>query len=129
MIWEVDEDCDGTINWPEFQACWQRCQEDKAGAQHRAWLPARRRMPTRRQLCHHRLLSLSASAGTEPRGLYNVVLFLLHDRGCSGRVTLEEVMKITYLRVGKVGRRGRLPGCGCCRRDWDGLWKGCLGPG
>jgi hypothetical protein len=31
MIWEVDEDCDGTVNWPELQACWQRCQEDKAG--------------------------------------------------------------------------------------------------
>lgn len=31
MIWEVDEDCDGLINWPEFQAMWQRCQEDKAG--------------------------------------------------------------------------------------------------
>lgn len=31
MIWEVDEDCDGLVNWPEFQAMWQRCQEDKAG--------------------------------------------------------------------------------------------------
>jgi calmodulin len=42
------------------------------------------------------------NVGTEPRGLYNVVLFLLHDRGSAGRVTLEEAMKITYLRVGKV---------------------------
>lgn len=32
MIWEVDEDCDGFVNWPEFQAMWQRCREDKAGA-------------------------------------------------------------------------------------------------
>lgn len=35
MIWEVDEDCDGLVNWPEFQAMWQRCREDKAGALHR----------------------------------------------------------------------------------------------
>ena len=32
MIWEVDEDCDGLVKWPEFQAMWQRCREDKAGA-------------------------------------------------------------------------------------------------
>ena len=31
MIWEVDEDCDGLVNWPEFQAMWQRCQDDKSG--------------------------------------------------------------------------------------------------
>ncbi|KAL4452233.1 hypothetical protein ABPG75_007895 [Micractinium tetrahymenae] len=73
MIWEVDEDCDGFVNWPEFQAMWQRCREDKAG--------------------------------TEPRGLYNVVLFLLHAKPCptggGHQVALEEAMKITYLRVGK----------------------------
>lgn len=45
---------------------------------------------------------LCICAGTEPWGLYNVVLFLLHDRGGSGRVSLEEAMKITFLRVGKV---------------------------
>jgi calmodulin len=69
MIWEVDEDCDGSVNYKEFLATWQRCRKDKAG--------------------------------TEPWGLYNVVLFLLHDRSGSGRVSLEEAMKITYLRVGK----------------------------
>lgn len=42
--------------------------------------------------------------GTEPRGLYNCVIFLLHDRGGQGRVTLEEAMKLTYLRVGKARR-------------------------
>ena len=31
MIWEVDEDCDGLVDWPEFQAMWGRCREDKAG--------------------------------------------------------------------------------------------------
>lgn len=48
-----------------------------------------------------------APTGTEPRGLYNVVLFLLHAKPCAAggghRVALEEAMKITYLRVGKVG--------------------------
>ena len=32
MIWEVDEDCDGSVNYKEFLATWQRCREDKAGA-------------------------------------------------------------------------------------------------
>lgn len=32
MIWEVDEDCDGSVNYAEFQAMWARCREDKAGA-------------------------------------------------------------------------------------------------
>ena len=31
LIWEVDEDCDGLVNWAEFQRMWQRCQEDRAG--------------------------------------------------------------------------------------------------
>lgn len=96
MIWEVDEDCDGLVNWPEFQAMWQRCQEDKAGGSHRA-LGAASHVKARCSRTH-----ALTHVGTEPRGLYNVVLFLLHDRGSTGRVTLEEAMKITYLRVGKV---------------------------
>ena len=126
MIWEVDEDCDGLVDWPEFQAMWGRCRQDKAGEWAEAVrLPAGWRLATGQQVrkqanqpfCHI-LPSAAASAhsppcpsrparcapaGTEPRGLYNVVLFLLHDRGGKGRVTLEEAMKITYLRVGKVG--------------------------
>jgi hypothetical protein len=31
MIWEVDKDCDGLVDWPEFQAMWGRCRQDKAG--------------------------------------------------------------------------------------------------
>ena len=64
--------------------------------------------------CPLQLLPLPPPAGTEPRGLYNVVLFLLHDRGGRGWVTLEEAMTITYLRVGKVGGgcwRSRRSGC------------------
>ena len=32
MIWEVDEDCDQAVNWPEFQAMYFRCNNDQAGA-------------------------------------------------------------------------------------------------
>jgi len=65
--------------------------------------------------------------GTEPWGLYNVVLFLLHDRSGSGWVSLEDAMKITYLRVGKVG----FAGCLAREEAWglidaSGLHSGCL---
>lgn len=74
MIWEVDEDCDGCVNWEEFQAMFERCRDDKAG--------------------------------TEPRQLFNVVQFIIHDKENVGRVSLEEAMKITYLRVGRVRAGG-----------------------
>lgn len=167
MVWEVDEDCDGSINYAEFQAMWARCREDKAGACGTAppgggwqalcrrvggtgvqvqlrprWRPrlALWRPPATRPLdgavtgatqCMH--------AGTEPRGLYNVVLFLLHDRGGRGRVALEEAMKITYLRVGKVrGWRcaaaaalaagGGEASCGCCWMSLPQLALYCISP-
>lgn len=31
MIWEVDEDCDGCLSWPEFQQMHNRCDADAAG--------------------------------------------------------------------------------------------------
>mmetsp|Transcript_33345 Transcript_33345/g.40313 ORF Transcript_33345/g.40313 Transcript_33345/m.40313 type:complete len:188 (-) Transcript_33345:676-1239(-) len=31
MIWEVDEDCDKCVSWPEFQAMYHRCRNDKTG--------------------------------------------------------------------------------------------------
>ena len=73
MIWEVDEDCDGCVNWAEFQAMFERCRDDRAG--------------------------------TEPRQLFNVVQFVIHDREGVGRVSLEEALRIIYLRVGRVRRR------------------------
>jgi calmodulin len=36
MIWEVDEDCDGCINWAEFQRMYHRCREDTTGYEPRA---------------------------------------------------------------------------------------------
>ncbi len=32
MIWEVDDDCDKCVNWPEFQAMYHRCRNDNTGA-------------------------------------------------------------------------------------------------
>jgi hypothetical protein len=32
MIWEVDDDCDKAVTWPEFQAMFSRCRNDKTGA-------------------------------------------------------------------------------------------------
>ena len=32
MIWEVDEDCDQSLNWAEFQAMYHRCNNDKTGS-------------------------------------------------------------------------------------------------
>mmetsp|Transcript_8821 Transcript_8821/g.32330 ORF Transcript_8821/g.32330 Transcript_8821/m.32330 type:complete len:172 (-) Transcript_8821:340-855(-) len=31
MIWEVDDDCDMCVNWPEFQTMYNRCRQDKTG--------------------------------------------------------------------------------------------------
>lgn len=32
MLWEVDEDCDGCVNWAEFRQMYERCQADQTGA-------------------------------------------------------------------------------------------------
>ena len=31
MIWEVDEDCDGMIDWENFIQLYVRCRKDKSG--------------------------------------------------------------------------------------------------
>lgn len=54
---------------------------------------------------------LVASAGTEPRQLFNVVQFVIHDLGNTGKVTLEEAMKLTYLRFGRVRSAAGRPVC------------------
>jgi calmodulin len=42
------------------------------------------------------------AAGTEPRGLFNVVEFVMHDREGRGSISLEEAMQIMYLRHGRA---------------------------
>ncbi|KAI8473767.1 MAG: outer dynein arm-docking complex subunit 3 [Monoraphidium minutum] len=70
LLWEVDEDCDGAVNWAEFQRLYRRCRED--------------------------------GGGTEPRGLFNVIEFVMHDREGAGAISLEEAMQIMYLRHGRA---------------------------
>lgn len=70
LLWEVDEDCDGGVDWREFKALHRRCRED--------------------------------AAGTEPRGLFNVVEFVMRDREGLGAISLEAAMEITYLRHGRA---------------------------
>ena len=43
----------------------------------------------------------AASAGYEPRRLYNVAEFLMNDKDNSGKVSVEEVMQILFLRYGR----------------------------
>lgn len=40
--------------------------------------------------------------GYEPRGLFNVVEFIMNDKHGQGWITLEEAMQITYLRYGRA---------------------------
>ena len=39
--------------------------------------------------------------GWEPRQLYNVVEFMMHDKDCSGTIDMEECMEILFRRFGK----------------------------
>jgi len=39
--------------------------------------------------------------GYEPRGLFNVVEFVMNDKEGAGFITLEEAMQIMYLRYGR----------------------------
>ncbi len=91
MIWEVDDDCDKGVTWTEFQAMFSRCRNDKTGAPG-ACAPWRRT----RQPCDR-----ACSAGYEPRRLYNVAEFLMNDKDNSGKVSVEEVMQILFLRYGR----------------------------
>ena len=40
-------------------------------------------------------------SGWEPRQLYNVVEFMMHDKDCSGTIDMEECMEILFRRFGK----------------------------
>jgi calmodulin len=90
MIWEVDDDCDKRVNWHEFQAMFMRCRNDKTGAH--CVTHARTR---------HIFHSCLYRAGYEPRRLYNVTEFLMNDKDGSGKVSVEEVMQILFLRYGR----------------------------
>jgi Ca2+-binding EF-hand superfamily protein len=44
---------------------------------------------------------ISDKTGLEPRKLYNLVTFLMYDRGYRGRVTVEETLQILFVRYGR----------------------------
>merc|ERR1712060_539762 len=69
MIWEVDENGDKAIDWPEFLLMFQRCRADQTGF--------------------------------EPRKLFNVVEFMMHDKDASGKIDMDECMEILFRRFGK----------------------------
>ena len=39
--------------------------------------------------------------GWEPRRLFNVVEFMMHDKDCSGTIDIDECMEILFIRFGK----------------------------
>ena len=40
-------------------------------------------------------------SGWEPRRLFNVVEFMMHDKDCSGTIDMDECMEILFRRFGK----------------------------
>ena len=69
IIWEVDEDCDGCVDWENFVGLYARCRRDKTG--------------------------------NEPKRLFNLVEFMIHDKDGSGNVNEDECMEILYHRYGR----------------------------
>jgi calmodulin len=80
MIWEGDEDCDGALSWAEFEASHRRGGGAGEGGG----------------------AGGAGAAGTEPRGLHDVIAFAMADSEGKGRVSLEAAMEMTYLRVGRA---------------------------
>ena len=40
-------------------------------------------------------------SGLEPRKLFNLVVFLMYDKECRGKVTVEDTLQILYVRYGR----------------------------
>uniref|UniRef100_A0A7S3RNL6 EF-hand domain-containing protein n=1 Tax=Emiliania huxleyi TaxID=2903 RepID=A0A7S3RNL6_EMIHU len=66
MMWEVDEDADGALEWSEFKLMYQRVRADKSG-----W---------------------------EPRKLFTMIEFMMHDKDGSGTIDADECTQILYRR-------------------------------
>lgn len=78
IIWEVDDDLDGHVNYDEFLTMYRRCIVSE---------------------------SLARAHGLEPRlepsKLFNLVQFLMYDKTFKGRVTVEETLQILFVRHGR----------------------------
>uniref|UniRef100_A0A7S4AZU9 EF-hand domain-containing protein n=1 Tax=Chrysotila carterae TaxID=13221 RepID=A0A7S4AZU9_CHRCT len=69
IIWEIDDDADGCVDWEEFRTMFYRIRDD--------------------------------TTGCEPRKLFNVVEFLMHDKNYNGLVDLDECVTLFYQRYGR----------------------------
>lgn len=78
IIWEVDDDLDGYVNYDEFLTMYKRCiVSEKLARQH------------------------GLEPHLEPRKLFNLVQFLMYDKTFKGRVTVEETLQILFVRYGR----------------------------
>ena len=55
---------------------------------------------------------LSPQTGLEPRKLFNVVEFMMHDKDSSGTIDMDECMEILFRRFGKDQLEERTNECG-----------------
>ncbi len=113
MIWEVDENLDGCVDWEEFKvrtrSLIRSCppQPPRPPTPHPA-LPgfvhshtyAHTNIHTTLQLMFQR--NITDTTGLEPFQLFNVVQFMMYDKDNSGKVTVDETMHMLYARYGKA---------------------------
>jgi Ca2+-binding EF-hand superfamily protein len=81
LIWEVDDDGDGSLSWKEFE-------------------------DTHLRLVNHNFDNRSGAY--EPRGFFNLIEFSLLDKDGSGDVDASEVIAVFYRRYGKAGAMKKL---------------------
>ena len=73
LIWEVDDDRDGGLNWAEFSSLYERARADDGGDH----------------------------SGYEPRRLFSLIEFLMFDLDADGFVTENEAIELFYRRYGR----------------------------
>lgn len=78
IIWEVDDDLDGYVDYDEFLTMYRRCIVSEQLARANGLEPR-----------------------LEPRKLFNLVQFLMYDKTFKGRVTVEETLQILFVRYGR----------------------------
>lgn len=78
IIWEVDDDLDGYVNYDEFLTMYKRCIVSE-------------------KLCREHGLHPEH----EPKKLFNLTQFLMYDKTFKGKVTVEETLQILFVRHGR----------------------------
>jgi calmodulin len=74
ILWEVDDDGDGGLTWPEFQRVYERVRSIGEEVVHGA---------------------------AEPTRMYSLIEFLMFDLGANGSVSVDEATEIFYRRYGR----------------------------